>query len=158
MRVCAPTHAFAYLPRLSRPVGSIISTEYPSLLTYKGPGVQSRPVLEAIDKPRERERGRGGTGGAWSPADRAWIRAEKTNSNLNQVWAKPKSDGRRGEPGGAHQRVCVFLPRVARGLLYRTEQRSRRARLLSDYCSLLSKTADTAAPPEQARPLPGADS
>lgn len=48
------------------------------------PDIQIKHVPKAIDSP-----GREGTGGPSPPIERSQI-AEKTNSNLNQVWAKPK--------------------------------------------------------------------
>lgn len=50
----------------------------------KLPDIQIKQVPEAIDS-TDRE----GTGGPSPPIERPQI-AEKTNSNLNQVWAKPK--------------------------------------------------------------------
>lgn len=73
---------------------------------FKGPDIQIKYVQIAIDS-----ESREGTGGPSPPIERSQI-AQKTNSNLNQVWAKPKKTQTEGrteqhEDRGAHNNATI---------------------------------------------------
>lgn len=74
------------LPSTAITAGMVHNIHRISIIGHlNGPGIQIKFAPKAIDS-----RGREGTCGPLPPIERSRIIAEKTNSNLNQVWAKPK--------------------------------------------------------------------
>lgn len=82
------------------------------------PDIQIKYFQKAIDRI-----GREGTGGPSPPTERYQI-AEKTNSNLNQVWAKPKTPQTEGSTEQHRNAASHFSATFIQPASYGTETKT----------------------------------
>lgn len=79
------------------------------------PDIQIKYVPKAIDS-----KGSEGTGGPSPPIERSQI-AERSNSNLNQVWAKPKKRQTEGSTEHHRNTAAHFIDALLEKFSYKTE-------------------------------------